>query len=125
MGSLERGSPPRLVDSYWAKGAATMVCQYEETRDWLAANVSTLVVWEGSRLKMMGLDALPTYKRMVAWFPGPVEDTKRYFQRLHKLNQSLDTRQWTVYERREDLMGSALCSALTSITALEGMGWNP
>jgi len=41
----------------------------KETRDLLAARVPT-VAWEGSRLKMMGLDALPTYKRVVAWFPA-------------------------------------------------------
>jgi hypothetical protein len=29
---------------------------------------------------MVGLDALPTYKRMVAWFPGPGKDMERYFQ---------------------------------------------
>jgi hypothetical protein len=69
-----------------------MVCQDEETRDWLAARVPTLVVWEGSRLKMVGLGALPTYERVVAWFPGPVEDLERYFQWLHRLNQGLDTR---------------------------------
>jgi hypothetical protein len=43
-----------------------MVCQYEETRDWLAAKVSTLVDWEGSRLKVVGLDDLSAYKRVVA-----------------------------------------------------------
>ena len=29
---------------------------------------------------MMGLDALPTCKRVVTWFPGPEKDTERYFQ---------------------------------------------
>jgi hypothetical protein len=43
-------------------------------------------------LEMVGLDALPTYEIVVAWFPGPVEDTKRYFQRLHRLKQGVDTR---------------------------------
>jgi hypothetical protein len=33
--------------------------------------------WEGSRLKTAGLEALPTYRRVAAWFPGP-EDTERY-----------------------------------------------
>jgi hypothetical protein len=70
---------PKIVDSYWAKGAAIMVCQDEETRDWLAARIPILEAWDGSRLKMVGLDALPTYKSAVAWFPGPVEDTERYF----------------------------------------------
>jgi len=64
-GLPEEGVTPRLVNSYWPKGAAIMVCQYEETRDWLAARVPTLVAWEGSRLKMVGLDALPTYRRVV------------------------------------------------------------
>jgi len=50
------------------------------TTGWLAGKVPTLRAWEGSRLKMVGLDALPTYKRVVAWFPGPVEDMERYFQ---------------------------------------------
>jgi len=40
-GLPEEGFTLRLVDSYWAKGAAIMVCQYEETRDWLAARVPT------------------------------------------------------------------------------------
>ena len=39
----EEGFTPRLVDSYWAKGAAIMVCHDELTKDWLAARVPTLV----------------------------------------------------------------------------------
>jgi hypothetical protein len=67
ISSLKRGSPPRLTDSYWTKGAANVVCQDKGTKDWLAGKVPTLTVWEGFRLKMVGLDALPTYKRMVTW----------------------------------------------------------
>jgi len=74
----EEGFTPKLVDFYWAKGAAIMVCHDEMTKDWLAARVSTPVAWEGSRLKTVGLDALPTYKRVVAWFLGPVEDAEHY-----------------------------------------------
>ena len=50
---------------------------------------------------MVGLDALPTYKRVVAWFLGPVEDTGRYFWWLHRVNQDLDTSHWRVYEHKE------------------------
>ena len=57
-----------------------MVCEDEETRNWLGSNVSTLKACKGSRQKMVGLEALPTYKRVVAWFLGPTEDTKCYFQ---------------------------------------------
>ena len=60
----------------------------------------TLKAWEGSRLKMVGLDALPSYKRVVAMCPGPVKDTERHFQRLRKLNRGLDTGHRRVYERR-------------------------
>ena len=38
----EEGLIPRLVDSYWAKGAAVMVCHDEPTKDWLAARVPSL-----------------------------------------------------------------------------------
>jgi hypothetical protein len=48
---------------------------------------------------MVGLDALPTYIRVVAWFPGPAEDTERYFRRLRRLNRGLDTGEWWVYMR--------------------------
>ena len=81
---------PRLVDSYWAKGATIMVCNDEMTKGWLAARLPTLVTWEGFRLKIVGLDALPTYERVVAWFPGPAEDAERYLLRLRRLNQGLD-----------------------------------
>jgi hypothetical protein len=72
-GLPEKGFTPKLVDSYWSKGAAIMVFQDEPTKYWLASQAPTMVAWEGSRLKVVGLDALPTYKRVVAWFPGPVE----------------------------------------------------
>jgi hypothetical protein len=32
----EEGFTPRLIDTYWTKGAAIVVCQDEETKDWLA-----------------------------------------------------------------------------------------
>ena len=88
----EEGFTPRLVDSYWSKGAAIMVCQDIETREWLENQAPTMVAWESSRLKVEGLDDLPTYKRVVAWFPGPVEDTER----LRRLNRGLDTGNWRV-----------------------------
>jgi hypothetical protein len=54
--------------------------------------------WEDSRLKMVGLDVLPTYKRVAAWFLDPVENTGRFLQRLRRLNRGLDTDNWRVYE---------------------------
>jgi hypothetical protein len=123
----EEGLTPRLADSYWSKGAAIMVCQDEPTKDWLAFKVPTLVAWEGSRLKVVGMDALPTYKRVVAWFPGPVEDAERYLTRLRRLNRGLDTGQWRVYERKEEVNGVRLVLSIdvASITVLEGLGWRP
>ena len=82
----EEGFTPRLTDSYWAKGAAIMVCQDVPTMVWLTSKVPTLEGWEGSRLNVVGLDALPTFKRVAAWFPGPVEDMERCFSRFHWLN---------------------------------------
>ena len=54
-----------------------MVFQDEETWDWLGSEVPKMNAWEGSMLRMVGLEA--TYKRVVAWFPGPAEDTVRVF----------------------------------------------
>jgi hypothetical protein len=81
-GLPEEGFTPRLVDLYWSKGAAIMVCQDTDTREWLESQAPSMAAWEGSRLKVVGLNALPTYKRVVAWFPGPAEDTKRLLLRL-------------------------------------------
>jgi hypothetical protein len=50
-----------------------------------------MAAWEGSRLKVVGMDALPTYKRVVAWFPGPVEDTEQLLLPLRRLIRGLDT----------------------------------
>ena len=112
---------------FWTKGAAVVVCQDEETRDWLASHIPTLRACENSRLKMVGLDALPTYKRVAAWLPGPVEDKLRYLQQLRKLNQVLDTEKWRVYERREEPHGVHLVLIVDSksITVLDRLGWWP
>jgi hypothetical protein len=125
MSSLKEVITPRPVDSYWAKAAAIMVCQHKVTSDWLAASVPILVAWESPRLKMVGLDALSTYKRVVAWLLGPLEDTERYFQLLHRLNQGLDTRHWTVYEHMEEpnRVHHVLSIDTTSVTAMQEMSW--
>jgi hypothetical protein len=98
-----------------------MVCQDESTKDWLAARGPSLAAWEGSRLKLVGLDTLPTYKRVVAWFPRPAEDAERYLLRLRRPNQGLDTRHWRVYERKEESNGVRLVLSIdtASVTMLE------
>ena len=73
-----------------------MVYQDSETKEWLESETPTMEAWESSRLKVEGLDALPTYKRMAAWFPGPVEDTELLFLRLRRLNRGLNTETWRV-----------------------------
>jgi len=113
----EEGFTHRLVDSYWAKGAAIMVCHDESTKDWLTAKVPTLVAWEGSKVKLVGLDALPTYKRVVAWFLGSAEDAEWYLLRIHRLNQGLDTKQ------REESNRVRIGAAF--VTVLEWLGWRP
>ena len=59
-GLPQEGFTPGLIDTYWAKGATIVVCQDEETRDWLGSGVHKMNAWEGSRLRMVGLEALPT-----------------------------------------------------------------
>jgi len=110
----EEGFTPRLVDTFWTKGAAAVVCQDEEIRDRLASHIPTLRAWEDSRLKMVGLDALPTYKRVAAWFPGSVEDTGHYLQQLRRLNRGEDTDKWKVYEHREEPSGVSLVLSVDS-----------
>jgi hypothetical protein len=61
---------PRVGESYWAKGAAIMVCDDEATRDWLATKVPTLAACMGAWLKLVGLEDFLTYRRVVAWFLG-------------------------------------------------------
>ena len=76
---------------------------------------------------MMGLDALPTYNRVMAWFTDPEEDMGQYLQWLRWLNQGLDTGHWRVYKCREEPNGVRLVLSVdsTSITALERLGWRP
>jgi hypothetical protein len=112
---------------YWSKGAAIMVCQDIDTRDWLERQAPSMAAWEGSRLKVVGLDALPTYRRVVAWFPGPAEDTECLLLRLCRLNRGLDTGNWRVYERKEEPNGVRLVLIIdtASVTVLEGLSWRP
>jgi len=93
----------------------------------LVDRVPTLLTREGSRLKLVGLDTLPTYRRVVAWFPGPAEDAQRYLLQLRRLNEGLDTRQWRVYERREESKGVRLVLSIdtASVSVLEKLIWRP
>jgi hypothetical protein len=84
-------------------------------------------VWESSKLRMVGLETLPTYKIVLAWFPGPREDMKRLPQRLRRFNRGLDTSQWRVYMCKKE--PSSVCLVLSidtqSVTTLEGLKWGP
>lgn len=64
----------KLIGTYWTKGAAIVVCQDKETRDWLRSNVTVMKAWEGCRL-----DVFAPYKRVAAWFSGPSEDWNTFF----------------------------------------------
>jgi hypothetical protein len=123
----KEGFTPRLVNSYWTKGVAILVCHDEATKDWLATKAPTIEVWEDSRLKVVELDALLTYKRVAAWFPGPMEDTEWYFSRVRRLNRGLDTGNWRVYEHREEPHRVRLVLSIdaASITMLEELEWRP
>lgn len=98
------------------------MCQDKEIRNWLDSNVSALKEQDGSRLKVMGLEALLTYKEWLLGFQRPVEDTERYLQRLRRLNQGLNTSQWRVYESKEESDG--FCTFLntdpSSVAAWKG-----
>jgi hypothetical protein len=108
-------SVPRFVDCYLTKGAAVMVCEDESSKDWLAAQIPDLVLREGgSRLKIVGMDALPTYKRMLAWFSGPPVENDVLLRRLRRQNDGIDTRQWRVYERRAEPRGVRLVLSMDS-----------
>ena len=104
VGICHTSAPYTKITKDWL---AARVPTLEITKDWLAARVPTLAACKGSRLKLVGLDALPTYKRMVAWFPGPVEDAERYLLRLRRLN-------WGVGHQ-----------ALESVRAQGGVQWGP
>jgi hypothetical protein len=108
----EDGFIPKLVGTYWAKGAAIMVCQDKETRDWLWSNVPVMKAWEGCRLKVFA-----PCKRVAAWFSGPSEDLERLFQHLFWLKEGLNTGQWKLYERKEEL-GGGVCLCLVLICGL-------
>jgi hypothetical protein len=64
-GLADEGFTHKLIDTYRAKGATTLVCHDEETWNWLGSNVSFLKAWDCSRLKMFGFEGLLTYKRVV------------------------------------------------------------
>jgi hypothetical protein len=65
----------------------------------------------------VSLDALPTFKLVTAWFPGPAEITKRYFTRLRRLKRGLDTGKWRIYDRREDANGVRFVLSFDSASA--------
>jgi RNase P/RNase MRP subunit POP5 len=128
LGELpEAGFTPRLVVTYWDMEAAIMVCQEDETRYWIEKQVPNMAACEGSRLIVVGIDALHAYKRVVSWFPGPVEDTELLFLRLRRLNRGLDTRNWRVNELKEKPKGVRFVLSIDSesITVLEGLRRRP
>jgi hypothetical protein len=76
----EEGFAPQALRYVLGKRGCHFGSKDKQTWDWLGSKVPTLKAWEGSRLKTVGLEALSTYKRVVDWSLGPVEDTVRSFE---------------------------------------------
>jgi hypothetical protein len=130
IGRLVDGLPEkvfthRLVKTYKAKGAAIMVCQNHETREWLVWLVPNITTWESFTFNVVGLKALLTYKRIVAWFPDPVKNTETLFMCRGRLNWCLGTAHRRTHVRREEpnMFRTVLSIDQESITALEVMEW--
>jgi hypothetical protein len=114
---LEEGFTPRLVHSYWLKGAAIMVCHDEQPRNGLL--LRHLLWWLGRTpgSKLLAWMLLPPMRE---WWPG-----FRAPWRLRRLNQGLDMGNWRVYKHKEEPNG--VCPVLSidtaSVTLLEGLLW--
>jgi hypothetical protein len=111
---------PRLINTYWERGAAISVAR--TSRPGIGRVVRYQPIRHG-RLKMVGLEAPPTYKRVVAWFLDPMEDTEHYFQQLCRLNQEPNTDHWRFYEYKEESNRVCLVLSIDSSNTmvLEGM----
>jgi hypothetical protein len=118
----EEGFTPRLINTYWARGAAILVARTSRTRIGWVVRYQRL---RHGRLKMVDLEAPPTYTRVVAWFLGSMEDMEHYFQRLCRLNQGMNTDNWRVNEYKEKSNRVCLVLSIDSstITALEWIRW--
>jgi hypothetical protein len=121
-GLPEEGFTPQLLDTYWSKGVMIMVCQDQETCDWFAGSAPALTVWEGSRFN--GEYGCPAYlQESHCVFLGPLEDMETLFRCLRRLNQGLETRQWWIYECKEEPQWVRLVLSIdqTSVATLEKM----
>jgi hypothetical protein len=78
----------------------------------LGREVPKLNVGEDSKLRIVGLEALPTYKRAVVWFPGPWEDTDHLFQQLRRLNWGWTPASEGCMSARRNPVGQAVFSLL-------------
>ena len=87
----EKEFTPRLTDTYWAKGAAYVLCQNQETQDWLHSKVPEMKAGKAPHTHtMVGMEVLVI---MAAWFLSPPQDTKCLLQCLCRLNQGPNTGQ--------------------------------
>jgi len=91
-----RGMNTKYVETLYIAEIWLVLTSNTPTSDCLADKIPTVTAWEGSRLKVVSMDALRTFKRVAAWFPGPVQDTERLLTRLRRLNRGLDIRNWEV-----------------------------
>lgn len=111
------GDPlPLIRDTYLARGAVVAVCEDQNTVDWLGKQVPNMTPWEGSRLAVVGMEALPTFKKVALWIPGPSATTPVFFDRLERLNTGLRTGAWRVWERRNATAGVRLIVSMDAST---------
>jgi hypothetical protein len=66
----EEGFTPGLADSYWAKGAAIMVCQDQETCNWLAGLVPNMRAG-GLQAQNGGSGSSVHLQKSCSLYPGP------------------------------------------------------
>lgn len=67
-------------------------CANEETYNWLKSHIKLINAnWKGSKLYVVDN---PEFTKVKVWLPGPMEEPKRVFGLLQKLNVGLNTGYW-------------------------------
>jgi hypothetical protein len=92
---------PQFLDCFKRRGNLIIICNNQDSVDWLKTTVPTLVPWEGAECKALEPTEVPNLMDILITIPGDV-DSATLLHRIEKQNEDIQTANWNLTSKKQD-----------------------
>ncbi|XP_056644125.1 uncharacterized protein LOC130449988 [Diorhabda sublineata] len=92
---------PQFLDCFKRRGNLIIVCNNQDSVNWLKTTVPSLAPWEGAQCKALEPSEVPNLMDILITIPGEL-DADTLLHRIEKQNEDIQTANWNLTSKKQD-----------------------